>query len=280
MRRALPVVLLGTAAAATPAALAQQAKPDGVDVGKPSVLRNLVPAADLEASSAKQYAGMLQQAAQKNALVPATHPQAQRLRAIARKLIPNAARFNARASQWKWEVNLISSRNINAFCMPGGKIAVFTGILDGLKLSDDEAAIVLGHEIAHALREHARERLAKSELTHLGATLLGSVVGGGRYAGAFDFGGSLLTLKFSRDNETDADLVGLDIAARSGYDPRAGITLWEKMTAASKGAPPSWLSTHPAGTNRIAEIRRHLPQVLPLYAKATGRSMEALAAGR
>jgi predicted Zn-dependent protease len=270
------VALLVAATTAYPA-IAQQARQDGVEVGKPSMLRNLVPAEELEAASAKQYAGLLRQAAEKKALVPPSHPQAQRLRAIASKLIPNATRFNPRAGQWKWEVNLIASRSINAFCMPGGKIAVFTGILEGLKLSDDEAAIVLGHEIAHALREHARERIAKSELTQLGASVLGSIVGGGRYAGAFDFGGSLLTLKFSRDQESDADLVGLDIAARSGYDPRAGITLWEKMSAASKNAPPSWLSTHPAGANRIAEIRKHLPKVLPLYAQATGKSVESFA---
>lgn len=212
---------------------------------------------------------MQRDAGQKHALAPENHPQLRRLRAIAAKLIPFASRFNPRATQWKWEVSLIGSRQINAFCMPGGKIAFYTGILETLKLTDDEIAIVMGHEIAHALREHAREQLAKNELTRLGAGVLGATVGGGRYADAFHMGGSLLSLKFSRNDESEADIVGLELSARAGFDPRAGISLWQKMSSASKGAPPQWLSTHPSGSSRISEIERHLPQVMPLYAKAT-----------
>jgi predicted Zn-dependent protease len=255
------------------AALAMAPVPadEGVNVGKPSALRNLVPAEQLERQSAQQYIAMKRQAADARALAPENHPQVQRLRAIAARLIPHAARFNPRADQWRWEVSLIGSRQVNAFCMPGGKIAFYTGILESLRLSDDEVAIVMGHEIAHALREHARERIAKGELTQLGASILGQVVGGGRFAGAFEAGGSLLTLKFSRDNESEADVVGLDLAARGGFDPRAGITLWQKMTQANRGAPPQWLSTHPSGPNRILEIEKHLPEVLPLYEKAGTR---------
>ena len=245
---------------------------DGVSVGKPSALRNLVPAEQLERQSAQQYASLKRQAAEQRALAPEGHPQLERLRAIAQRIIPHARRFNPRADQWRWEINLIGSRQINAFCMPGGKIVFFTGILDTLRLSNDEAAVVMGHEIAHALREHARERMAKSELTQLGAGLLGQLIAGGRFSGAFETGGSLLTLKFSRDDESEADVVGLDLAARAGFDPRAGITLWQKMSQASKGAPPQWLSTHPAGTNRIKEIEKHLPEVLPLYQKAAAGS--------
>jgi predicted Zn-dependent protease len=165
-------------------------------------------------------------------------------------------------------VILIGSQQVNAFCMPGGKIAVFSGLLLGLKLTDDEAAMVMGHEIAHALREHAREQLAKTELTRLGANLLGEFIGRGKYTGLFDIGGQMMTLKFSRDDETEADAVGLELAARAGYDPRAGISLWQKMMAANKGTPPQWLSTHPSGNNRIREIERHLPEVMPLYERA------------
>jgi predicted Zn-dependent protease len=240
----------------------------GVDVGEPSKLRNLVPAKQVEQSAAQQYGQMLQQADAKRALARSDHPQLIRLRAIAAKLIPHAMRFNPRAREWKWEINLIGSRQINAFCMPGGKIAFYTGILDQLKLTDDEVAMIMGHEIAHALREHARERMAKSTLTNLGATLLGELVGGGQYAGAFRLGGDLLNLKFSRSDETEADVVGLDIAARAGYDPRAGISLWQKMMAANRNAPPEFLSTHPAGDSRIKDIERQLPDVMPLYEKA------------
>lgn len=191
-----------------------------------------------------------------------------RLRAIAARIAPEATRFNPRARQWQWEVSLIRSPQINAFCMPGGKIAFFSGILTKLKLSDDEVGVVMGHEAAHALREHARERIAKSQLTQLGASLLGQLIGKGQYAELFHAGGNLLTLKFSREDESEADLVGLELAARAGFDPRAGITLWKKMSAASKGSPPQWLSTHPSGANRIREIERHLPAVLPLYESA------------
>jgi predicted Zn-dependent protease len=245
---------------------------EGVNVGQPSAVRKLVPAEGLERQASQEFSQLKQQAAAKKALAPDDHPQTRRLRQIAARLIPYAGRFNPRAQQWQWEVVLIGSQQVNAFCMPGGKIAVFSGLLLGLQLSDDEAAAVMGHEIAHALREHARERLAKTELTRLGANLLGEFVGRGKYSGLFDMGGQLMTLKFSRDDETEADTVGLELAARAGYDPRAGVTLWQKMMAANKGAPPQWLSTHPSGKNRIQEIERHLPEVMPLYEKAKSQS--------
>jgi len=244
------------------------ANADGVNVGKPSALRNLVPAGEVEHQATLEYDQLKRQAAEKGALGPDHHPQVRRLRAIAGRMIPLAARFNPRAGQWQWEVNLIGSKQINAFCMPGGKIAVYTGLIDTLKLTDDELAMVMGHEIAHALREHARERMAKSGLTQLGAGLLGELIGGGKYAGAFRFGGDLLNLKFSRSDEGEADVVGLDLAARAGFDPRAGITLWQKMTAANQAAPLEFLSTHPAGQNRVREIEKHLPEVMPLYEAA------------
>jgi Zn-dependent protease with chaperone function len=241
---------------------------DGVNVGEPSRLRKLIPASQVEQSASTQYLALLRQAEGKRALAHNDHPQVQRLRAIAAKLIPFSQRFNPRANEWKWEVNLIGSRQLNAFCMPGGKIVFYTGILESLKLTDDEVAMIMGHEIAHALREHARERIAKSTLTNLGASLLGELVAGGQFAGAFRLGGDLLNLKFSREDETEADLVGLDIAARAGYDPRAGITLWRKMMSANRNAPLEFLSTHPAGDSRIHEIESKLPDVIPLYEKA------------
>lgn len=238
---------------------------DGVSVGAPSALRNLVPAAQLEQQSASQYAQMLQQASLQHALATDSNRQLIRLRRIASRIIAHADRFNPAARNWQWRINLIRSTQLNAFCMPGGKIAVYSGLIDELRLTDDEIAIVLSHEIAHALREHARSRIAKGELTQIGASLLGQKFGDGRYSGLFQAGGSLLTLKFSRSDETDADLVGLELAARAGFDPRAGITLWRKMTQANRNAPPQWLSTHPSGANREEQIRRHLPEVLPLY---------------
>jgi predicted Zn-dependent protease len=242
---------------------------EGVDVGNKSWAAGLVPAQEIEQAAQQQYGQMLKQASAQNALGSASNAQVVRLRAIAARLIPFSYQWNERGRQWKWEVNLIGSKQINAFCMPGGKIAFYSGILEQLKLTDDEVATVMGHEVAHALREHARARVGKSAATQgaieLGAALLGLGSGGRLVA---DMGGKLLNLRFGREDESEADLIGMELAARAGYDPRAGVTLWQKMAVANKGAPPQWLSTHPAGSTRIADIEAGLPQVLPLYQKA------------
>ncbi|MHB8949903.1 MAG: M48 family metallopeptidase [Rhodoferax sp.] len=256
---ALTLVLPG---ATLPVALARE----GVDVGGNSAFSNLVPAETVERSAGQQYAQLLQQAAAQRALGSKEHPQVRRLRVIASRIIPFASAWNPRASSWRWEVNLIGSQQINAFCMPGGKIAFYSGILDQLKLTDAEVATVMGHEMAHALREHARARMGKNAATGIGASLLGQVLGLGNLGQTVtNYGAQLLTLQFSRSDESDADLVGMELAARAGFDPRAGVTLWQKMAAASRGAPPQWLSTHPSGNTRISDIERNLPKVTPLY---------------
>ncbi len=268
-RRRFALALLGAGAAlAAPVPAWAQAR-EGVEVGKESSFSKLVPAEQIEQAAAQQYLQLQKQAAEKRALAPDSHPQVVRLRAIAERIIPFSYSWNPRAKDWKWEVSLIGSKQINAFCMPGGKIAFYYGILDQLKLNDDEVAAIMGHEAAHALREHARERLGKTAATR-GAIEIGSAIFGlgglGRLAA--DMGGQLLSLKFGRDDESEADLVGLELAARAGYDPRAGVTLWQKMAAANKGAPPAWLSTHPPGKERIKQIGKNLPAVEPLYARA------------
>ncbi|MGV3570455.1 MAG: M48 family metallopeptidase [Ramlibacter sp.] len=259
--------LLAAGGAAAAPVLAQ------VDVGESSRVRTLVPADELEKAAVQQYGQMLEQARGKRALAPESHPQLQRLRGIATRLIPHAGRWNERARQWKWEVNLIGSQQINAFCMPGGKIAFFTGILDKLQLSDDEAAMVMGHEMAHALREHARERIAKTQgtgaLLSLGAALFGLGQVGDLAA---NVGTQLISLKFSRDDEVEADLVGLELGARAGYNPAASVTLWEKMGKASGGAgAPGFLSAHPTGPDRISRLRENVPRVRGLYEQAARR---------
>jgi predicted Zn-dependent protease len=257
-------LLAGGAAIAVPA-LGRE----GVDVGDESKFAKLVSAEDVEQAATQQYAQMKQQAAQQHALAPADNPQLIRLRAIAERIIPNTYQWNKRARDWRWEVNLFGSKELNAFCMPGGKIAFFYGILQQLQLSDDEVAMIMGHEAAHALREHARERMGKNAATQLGAGLISQLFGLGNLGNtALNIGGQLLTLRFSREDESEADLVGMELAARSGYDPRSGVTLWQKMIAAAKGAPPQFLSTHPAGPTRIKDIEANLPRVEPLYARA------------
>lgn len=245
---------------------------DGVQVGGNSQFANLVSAEQVEQSGAQQYAQMMGQANQAKALAPANDPRLVKLRAIAAKIIPHTAAWNPRASSWKWEVNLLGSKDINAFCLPGGKIAFYTGILDQLKLTDDEIAMVMGHEVAHALREHARERMGKSAATSIGASALSQLLGLGEVGQTVTrYGAGLLSLKFSREDESEADLVGMELAARAGYDPRSGVTLWQKMGAGGAGAP-EFMSTHPSGQSRIAEIQANLPRVMPLYERArTGR---------
>jgi len=279
-RRLAAAALAASLALALPAATGASGR-DGVDVGERSRVANLVSAERIERDAAGQYRELLRQAASRGALAPADDPQLRRLRAIAGRLIPHATRFNERAPQWTWEVNLIRSKNVNAFCMPGGKIAFFSGILDALRLTDDEIATVIGHEIAHALREHGRERAAKSTIAQgvtIGATLLSHLLGYGDIGGHLASAGAQLTLLgFSRGDETEADLVGMELAARAGFDPRAGVVLWQKMAAASKRQPQQWLSTHPSHATRVEEIRRNLERTMPLYARAIGRSVESLA---
>ena len=264
-RRVFSGALLAAGAAAALPALARE----GVEVGKKSIFAGVVSAEQIEQAATQQYVQMQRQAAQQRALAPADHPQVLRLRAIAQRLIPHTYEWNERARQWKWEVNLIGGRQINAFCMPGGKIAYYYGILDQLQLTDDEVAMIMGHEMTHALREHARERLGKTLATR-GAIEVGAAIFGlgGLSRMAADMGGQLLTLKFGREDESEADLVGIELAARAGYDPHAGVTLWQKMAAANKNAPPQFLSTHPSGPTRISDIEKNLPKVAGLYARA------------
>ena len=242
-----------------------------VDVGKASSFRKLIPAETLEASASQQYRQTLGEADSKGALARDDYPQLKRLRAIADRLIPFTTQWNSDSRKWKWEINLIGSKQINAWCMPGGKIAFYTGILEQLQLNDDEVAMIMGHEMAHALREHSRERLAKSKATSMGLSVASQLLGLGQMGDvAANLGTQLLSLKYGRDDETEADLVGLEIAARGGFKPEASVQLWKKMMAANGGGKGqlSFLSTHPSGNNRIQELEANLPKVAHLYEKA------------
>ncbi|HXC38172.1 MAG TPA: M48 family metallopeptidase [Burkholderiales bacterium] len=246
----------------------------GVTVRRQSRLAKLISSSDIEQASAAQYQQLKQQAQQQGALAAQNDPQLNRLRAIALRILPFTTKWNSRAQEWPWEINLFKSQQINAFCMPGGKIAFFTGIIDTLHLTDDEIAIVMGHEITHALREHSREQIGKQAATSLGANVLSQLLGLGNVGNAvLGAGANLLSLRFSRDDETEADAIGLELAARGGYNPEAGISLWKKMQQATQGsAPPKWLSDHPANEDRIQRITQHLPEVMPLYERAKAQS--------
>ena len=235
----------------------------------------LISSQQLEQMAAQSYTKLRADASKKGALN--TDPAlTQRVRAIAARIEPHTAVFRRHAPAWKWEVNVINSNELNAFCMPGGKIAFYSGLIRQLNLSDQEIAVVMGHEISHALREHSREQvshaIAAQTTIGIGAALLG--LGGGSADLASTAYEALIATKFSRVDESEADSMGLELTARAGYDPRAGVTLWQKMMKASgsSGRPPEFLSTHPAEANRIQQIESLLPTVIPLYDAARRRN--------
>jgi len=232
----------------------------------------LVSSEQLAQMAAQSYAKLQADASRKGTLNQ-DRAMLQRVRTIASRLEPQTRVFRADAPGWKWEVNVITSNDLNAFCMPGGKIMVYSGLINQLHLTDDEIAIVLGHEISHALREHSREQVSQAMAAQtaigVGAALFGLGEGSAGLANAgYE---ALIATRFSRTDESEADRIGLELAARAGYDPRAGVTLWQKMiNAKSGGHTPEFLSSHPADSSRIQEIQSLLPTVMPLYA-ASGR---------
>ena len=195
---------------------------------------------------------------------------AKRVNAIAQRLIAQAPVFRPDSAQWDWQVNLIDSEELNANCGPGGKIIVYSGLIEQLKLSDDELAAVMGHEIAHALREHGREAMSKAYATQMAQQGVGALLGLGQESMALadSVVQYSMTLPNSRDNENEADLIGLELLARAGYDPQAAISLWQKMSSNSAGAPPEFMSTHPSSSSRIAALQGAIPKVMPLYQQA------------
>ena len=227
----------------------------------------LVSSEQLNQMAAKAY-NQLQAESAKKGTLNTDAALTKRVRAIATRITPQTRVFRADAPGWKWEVNTITSKQLNAFCMPGGKIMFYSGLIQNLKLSDDEIAVVMGHEIAHALREHSREQVSQAMAAQatigIGAALLGlGDLTANLASTAYE---ALIATRFSRSDESEADRIGLELSARAGYDPRAGVTLWKKMLSASQGGnPPELLSTHPAEGRRIEQIESLLPTVMPLY---------------
>ena len=194
----------------------------------------------------------------------------QRVQKIAKLLIAQTGTFREDALSWDWQVNVITDETVNAWCMPGGKIVVYTGIIESLQLTDGELAAVMGHEIAHALREHSREQASQEGLQNLGIAAAASVLGleetGTQLLGVaaqFTFG-----LPFSRKHETEADHIGTELMARAGYDPYEAVNIWKKMSAASSGEIPEIMSTHPSHESRISDLQVIAEKVYPLYEAA------------
>jgi Zn-dependent protease with chaperone function len=231
----------------------------------------MISAAQIDRISASSFEQQAKAAQKKNILIT-SGPQYERLKTIANRLIPQTAVFRDDTHSWNWGLQLIDSPMVNATCAPGGRITFYTGIINKLNLTDDEIAAIMGHEIAHAVREHGREQVSQALAQNVITNVALAAAGAGS-AQSIDAANQImqyvLVLPNSRQNEKEADAIGLEIAARGGYDPRAAITLWEKMSKESKGKnPPEFLSTHPSNENRIKELSALMPRVMPLYEAA------------
>lgn len=244
----------------------QTTQPGMVGIDRKQTVSPLVNPKALTQQASVQYMQVLKEAGKKEQLNADPRLTA-RVREIAHRIIPVTAVFRPEAAHWPWEINVIKSTELNAWCMPGGKIAVYSGLIEHLNLSDDEIAAVLGHEIAHALREHAWERASQAANANLGLSIVGILAGAN--TSQMDMAQLVYDVSFtlpnSREHETEADRIGVELAARAGYNPDAAVTLWQKMEKESSKAPPKWLSTHPPQQDRINDLRSYAQRVKPLY---------------
>jgi predicted Zn-dependent protease len=219
-----------------------------------------------QASSAQAYTQTLNEA-QKQGKLSTDAALNNRVRRTTDRLIAEAKRMYPPSRDWQWSVAVIDDPSLNAWCMPGGKMAIYTGIVHKLKLTDDEIAQIMGHEIAHALLGHGRERMSRAIAMQSGMQL-GSIVAGRDLSILAPVADIALTLPHSRASESEADRYGVELAARAGFDPRAAVRLWEKMAAASGDGPPQFLSTHPPAGNRIQALTALMPQMMQIYERA------------
>ena len=235
----------------------------------------LLPASSIDKMSAQAYQHTLSEANGKKTL-NVDPAQLARVKAISNRLIAQVGVFRPDAAKWAWDVNVEKNDQLNAYCMPGGKIMVYSGMMDKLNATDDELGAVIGHEISHALREHGRERMSSAYVQQFGLQALAAFVTKGAAGAAINQGAGMgsqlfFALPNGREQEREADRMGLELAARAGYNPDAAVTLWQKMSANNKGAPPEFLSTHPASENRIADLKALAPKMRPLYEAAKAK---------
>lgn len=263
MKRLLvPLIAAAMLAACTPV---QTTAPGAVGVERRQYMG--VSEEQINEAAGLAYSQELKEAAQRGALN--TNPEhVNRVRNIASRLISQTGVFRPDARNWRWEVNVENNPQMNAYAMPGGKVMVYSGLIDKLRLSDDELASVMAHEIAHALREHGRERVSR-QVGQQTAVVLGAALLGVQSEGLVNLANQVATVTFGlphdRRQELEADGVGLELMARAGYNPQAAISVWQKMLTAGGSRPPEFLSTHPSGETRIADLQRLMPRVMPLY---------------
>lgn len=249
-------------------ACANTTRPGAVGVNRSQFM--MVSSSEVDRLSAVSYNEQNQKAKEKNVLVT-SGPTYDRLKTIANRLIPQTEAFRDDTKQWDWRLTLIDAPVLNATCAPGGKITFYTGIIEQLNLNDDEIAAIMGHEIAHALREHGRERVSQAMAQNLAVNVAMAAAGGygSAVSAANQVAHYVFVLPNSRENESEADAIGLELAARAGYNPMGAITVWQKMIKATKDkSSPEFLSTHPSGETRIEQLSALIPAVEPLYKAA------------
>ena len=246
-------------------ACANTTRPGAVGVNRSQFM--MISSSEVDRLSAISYNDQAQKAKEKNILVT-SGPTYDRLKRIANRLIPQTGEFRDDTRQWNWQLTLIDAPTLNASCAPGGKVTFYTGIIEQLNLSDDETAAIMGHEIAHAIREHGRERVSQAMAQSAVANIAMAAAGGygSAVSAANQVAQYVLVLPNSRQNESEADAIGLELAARAGYNPQAAISVWKKMIKATDSkSPPEFLSTHPSGETRIEQLTALMPVVEPLY---------------
>lgn len=256
-------LLVGLAACET----VRTTQPGAVGVDRKQ--RMLVSEQEVEKGAVQAYAAEKQKA-QAAGKLNSNSALTSRVRSVSQRLIPGTGVFRSDAPSWEWEVNTLTTPELNAYCMPGGKIMVYSGLVEKLDLSDAELAAVIGHEMAHALREHSRERISRAYAQQLALAGVAVVTGAGE--GAMSLANSVASVTFqlphSREQESEADTVGMELMARAGYDPNAAVSVWKKMLSANQGGTPQFLSTHPSPQTRIQDLQALVPKVMPLYQKA------------
>ena len=277
MKRTFSLLLIALTLTLGSCATTQTTKSGAVGVERKQFM--MLSTKQVDRMAAQSYLQTLKEADSKHKLNQ-NPQQTERVRAISKRLIAQTGVFRPDALQWKWEVNVQEDKQLNAYCMPGGKIMVYSGLIEKLNATDDELAAVIGHEIAHALREHGRERMSQAYAQQAGVVGIGILAAilsddantaKASMGVAATVGALALTLPNSREGEREADRIGLELSARAGYDPNAAVTLWQKMGAQGGSKPPEWMSTHPSEQSRIQDLKGLIPTVMPLYQEAKAK---------
>ena len=205
-----------------------------------------------------------------------------RVRKITERLVAQAIQARPDSAKWQWSVQVIDDpKTVNAWCMAGGRMAIYTGLIQKVDPTDDELAQVMGHEIAHALANHTAERMSMAMAGNLGVLAAGAMSDnpGQSMAVAATAAQLAVQLPNSRAAETEADRIGIELAAKAGYDPRAAITLWQKMGKVGGGAPPAFLSTHPSDAQRQERLAKLSPKMMPFYETQGSRPTHSVRMG-